>query len=74
MNTTVTGKDGDQVNTSIQVYDTEGNAHTMTLTFQKQANNLWNLNAAINPADGTMLRVNKDDFKVLVGTILIDPV
>ena len=25
-------------------------------------------------ADGAMLRVNKDDFKVLVGTILIDPV
>ena len=25
-------------------------------------------------ADSTMLRVNKDDFKVLVGAVLINPV
>ena len=25
-------------------------------------------------ADGAMLRINKDDFEVLVGAVLIDPV
>jgi flagellar hook protein FlgE len=51
---TATGKAGDTVNTSIQVYDPQGTAHTLTLTFQKEANNSWNLTGAVDPSEGTM--------------------
>lgn len=50
-----TGADGATVNTAIQVYDTQGTAHTLSLTFQKQASNTWNLTASIPAADGTMV-------------------
>lgn len=52
---TTTGADGATVNTAIQVYDTQGTAHTLSLTFQKQASNTWNLTASIPAADGTMV-------------------
>lgn len=42
------------VNTAIEVYDTQGTAHTLSLTFQKQSSNTWNLTASIPAADGTM--------------------
>ncbi len=51
---TTAGKAGDTVNTSIQVYDTQGTAHTLNLTFQKQAANNWNLTGQVNASDGTM--------------------
>jgi flagellar hook protein FlgE len=50
-----TGKDGDTIATAIQVYDDQGTPHTMTLTFQKQAANLWDLTASIPSSDGTMI-------------------
>jgi flagellar hook protein FlgE len=52
---TSTGTAGATVNTALQVYDTQGTAHTLSLTFQKQANNTWNLTATIPPSDGTMI-------------------
>jgi flagellar hook protein FlgE len=55
MNVTATGQDGGTVNTSIQVFDPQGTAHTLNLTFQKQANNTWNLTGAVDPSDGTMV-------------------
>ncbi len=54
MNVTTPGADGATVNTSIQVYDPQGTAHTLNLTFQKQANNTWSLTGAIDPSEGTM--------------------
>ncbi len=51
---TATGADGTTVNTSIQIFDPQGNAHTLNLVFQKQANNAWNLTGSINPSEGTM--------------------
>ena len=51
---TTAGKAGDTVNTSIQVYDTQGTAHTLNLTFQKQAANTWNMTGQVNASDGTM--------------------
>jgi flagellar hook protein FlgE len=51
---TTVGKNGDTVQSAIQVYDTQGTAHTVSLTFQKQASNLWNLTAQLNPADGVL--------------------
>ncbi|MER3415392.1 MAG: hypothetical protein C4297_04150 [Gemmataceae bacterium] len=54
MRLTVDGKDGDKVATSIQIYDEQGTAHSLSLTFIKKGNNLWDLVAAIPPADGTL--------------------
>ncbi len=54
MDVTTTGKDGDTVNTSIQVYDAQGTAHTLNLIFQKKASNSWDLTGQINAADGVM--------------------
>jgi flagellar hook protein FlgE len=52
---TTTGKDGDTVNGAIQVYDTQGTPHNLSVTLQKQAANTWNLTASIPASDGTML-------------------
>lgn len=52
---TTGGAAGATVNTAIQVYDTQGTAHTLSLVFQKQANNTWNMTASIPAADGTMV-------------------
>lgn len=52
---TATGSGGTPVNAAIQVYDTQGTAHTLSLTFLKQANGTWNMTASIPPADGTMI-------------------
>ncbi|HZZ81527.1 MAG TPA: flagellar hook-basal body complex protein, partial [Gemmataceae bacterium] len=55
LNLTTTGKDGDTVKTGIQIYDSQGTPHNLNLVFQKQANNVWNLTAAIDPSQGTIL-------------------
>jgi flagellar hook protein FlgE len=51
---TTTGKNGDTFNSGIEVFDTQGNAHTLTLTFQKEAANTWNMTGAINTSEGTV--------------------
>jgi flagellar hook protein FlgE len=60
---TVDGKDGDTLTTSIQVYDTQGTPHNLTLTFQKQGNNLWNLTASIDATEGTMIDAKVDGIQ-----------
>lgn len=52
---TTAGANGATVDTAIQVFDTQGTAHTLSLTFQKQGNNTWNMTASIPAADGTMV-------------------
>ena len=52
---TTPGANGTDVATSIQVYDSQGNAHTLNLTFEKQANNTWNLTAGVAASDGTIV-------------------
>jgi flagellar hook protein FlgE len=52
---TATGQNGATVNGAIQVYDTQGTPHNLSLTFQKQGPNTWNLTASIPAADGTMI-------------------
>jgi flagellar hook protein FlgE len=54
LNVTTVGKDGDTVKTGIQIYDSQGTAHNLSITFQKQSNNVWNLVAEINPLEGTI--------------------
>jgi flagellar hook protein FlgE len=51
---TTTGKNGDTATTGIQFFDSQGNAHTLTLVFQKQANNVWNMTGSVPAADGTL--------------------
>jgi flagellar hook protein FlgE len=52
---TTTGKDGDTATAGIQFYDAQGSPHTLTLTFQKQANNTWTMTGSIPATDGTMV-------------------
>jgi flagellar hook protein FlgE len=78
---TTLGKAGDTVDTSIQVYDAQGTAHTLNLVFQKTASNSWNLTGQINTADGVMtdnlasnLRFNQDgSFSQVGGTGVGNP-
>jgi flagellar hook protein FlgE len=51
---TTTGKNGDTVNSAIQVFDSQGTAHTLSLTFQKTAANTWNLTGSIPASAGTI--------------------
>lgn len=53
--TTVDGSNGDTVKTAIQVFDIQGTAHNLSLTFQKVANNQWNLTTSMDAGDGTVL-------------------
>lgn len=50
--TTTVGQNGDMAQTGIQVYDLQGTPHNVSLLFQKQADNTWDLTAST--ADGTM--------------------
>jgi flagellar hook protein FlgE len=51
---TTAGQNGDTATTGIQFYDAQGSPHTLTLTFQKQANNTWTMTGSIPSADGTV--------------------
>jgi len=55
LNITTLGKDGDTVKTGIQIFDGQGSAHNLNVVFQKQANNVWDLTAEINPLEGTII-------------------
>jgi flagellar hook protein FlgE len=52
---TTPGQNGATVTGSIQIFDAQGTAHNLSLTFQKQAANNWNLTASIPASDGTMI-------------------
>jgi flagellar hook protein FlgE len=73
---TTTGADGDTVEASMEVFDERGGSHFVNLTFQKQVDGSWNINASINPADGTItdgsvtgIRFNTDgSFASIDGT------
>jgi len=52
--TSTEGAAGDSTTTSIEVYDTLGRAHLVTLTFTKTQSNLWDMVATMNAADGTI--------------------
>ncbi len=55
MQATTAGEDGAIVNGTIQIFDTQGTAHNLSLTFQKQADNTWNMTASLPSTDGTMI-------------------
>ncbi|MFO0976841.1 MAG: flagellar hook-basal body complex protein [Planctomycetaceae bacterium] len=49
------GKDADTVYQAVEVFDESGAAHSIGLTFTKQANGSWNMVADVSPIDGVML-------------------
>src|SRR5262249_17009198 len=54
MAVTTAGKNGDTVSSAIQVFDSQGTPHNLSLTFTKTGNNVWSVSASIPPAEGTM--------------------
>lgn len=48
------GSFSNTVSTAIDVYDSLGTSHLVTLTFRKTATNTWDMNASIDPARATM--------------------
>ncbi len=52
-NATVGAADG-TFSTPIQVYDAQGNAHTLTVTYTETAANTWSYNVTMPAADGTI--------------------
>lgn len=59
------GKEGDQTTSSIEIFDDQGTSHTLTQTFEKQANNEWDLSVSIDPSgsfDGLDARVDGITF------------
>ncbi|MFV0444648.1 MAG: flagellar hook protein FlgE [Planctomycetaceae bacterium] len=49
------GKLADTVNGAFHVYDDRGDFHTLTVTFEKQSDGSWNLEATIPASGGTIL-------------------
>jgi len=52
---TTDGKLGDSFESSLQVYDLQGGAHTVTYKVQKQDDNLWDMTFAIDPTEGLVI-------------------
>ena len=52
---TTEGTGPDQVVTSTEVYDAAGQPHTLTLTFERQADMTWTMTASIPPDQGEIL-------------------
>jgi flagellar hook protein FlgE len=51
---TATGQNGATVTSSVQIFDPQGGAHTLSLVFEKQGNNTWNLTGSLPNGDGTI--------------------
>jgi flagellar hook protein FlgE len=81
MQMTVNGKDGDTVSSGIQVYDSQGTGHIMSVTFRKQGSNLWDMTVSIPAGEGTTIdnlvtgiEFNDDgSFRQVTGSGLGDP-
>ncbi|NUO08842.1 MAG: flagellar hook-basal body complex protein [Candidatus Brocadia sp.] len=52
---------GSTYTTSVDVFDSQGTRHSITLRFTKQMDNEWDLNASMDSNDGTF---NSDDYHV----------
>ena len=55
LNETTTGAAGSTWDTSITVFDSQGQTHILGLSFEKQAANEWDMTATLPGADGTLL-------------------
>ncbi|MBI1849940.1 MAG: flagellar hook-basal body complex protein [Planctomycetes bacterium] len=52
---TTDGKDKDTHTTSIDIFDSQGRAHTLTLKFLRDQANEWTLNASVDPSEGSVV-------------------
>jgi len=59
---TTDGSSGEQYQQTLEVYDGRGVAHPLTVTFQKQDYDLWNLDFSIDSQTGTI--TNNQTFQV----------
>jgi flagellar hook protein FlgE len=53
--TVIEGKGADRQQTQLIVYDLRGEAHEVTLVFEKQTDDIWQLTADLPPSDGVVL-------------------
>ena len=51
----VEGREGEVVESSVQIFDNGGSAHILRLAYQKVGENEWNLNASLDPGAGTVI-------------------
>jgi flagellar hook protein FlgE len=54
MVTTTAGTGPDTASTSIEVFDQAGTAHTVTFTYERQADGSWNVTPSVPPGEGTV--------------------
>jgi flagellar hook protein FlgE len=52
---TTDGKDKDSHTTSIDVFDQQGRAHTLTMKFERDSSNQWSVNATVDSGEGTVV-------------------
>lgn len=52
---TIHGSDADTVTRDVEVFDVQGGAHLLQLTFTKQADSVWDVAASIDPSEGTLI-------------------
>lgn len=52
---TTAGRNGSTVQAALEVFDTQGTPHSITLTFQKQADNVWDLTASMSSTQGVLV-------------------
>jgi flagellar hook protein FlgE len=55
LSTTTPGKNGDQVFTTVQIYDSRGQAQTLTAEFTKVSTDQWDARFSMTTANGTMV-------------------
>ncbi len=55
MSVTTEGTGPDVVSTAMEVFDPAGLAHTLTLSFERQADGSWNIDPTLDSADGTVI-------------------
>jgi len=74
LNETTVGSAGSTWDTSIAVYDSQGQTHILALSFEKKDRNIWDLTASLPSEDGTLtdakiqgIRFNEDGSFAQVG-------
>jgi flagellar hook protein FlgE len=55
MSVTTQGTGPDTVSTAMEVFDPAGVAHTLTLSFERQADGTWNIAPSLDSADGSVI-------------------
>lgn len=54
LQTSISGAEGDVVNGGMEVFDEQGAAHVVGIDLKRQTDGSWNLEAKLDPSEGTM--------------------